>query len=101
MCQCRKDRYVRGSGEQSPQAPQMREALFVVNQRPNGTLIGHNADLGLVVCAMERETLQEEARDALIRAVGPAHVSYRVRLQPSARAYRCDTVAALPSEIRH
>jgi hypothetical protein len=56
---------------------------------------------------MERESLQEEARDALIQAVGPAHVSYRVRLQPSARIsgselsklYR--SAAALPSGIRH
>lgn len=63
----------------------MREALFTVSQQPDGTLIGENASLGLAVCAMERETLQEEARDALIHAVGPAHVSYRVRLQPSAR----------------
>ena len=59
----------------------MREALFIVSQRPDGTLIGEIAVLGLVVCAMERETLQEEARDALIHAIGPAHVSYRVRLQ--------------------
>jgi hypothetical protein len=51
----------------------------------------------LAVCAMERESLQEEARDALIHAVGPAHVSYRVRLQPSPRC----SAAALPSGIRH
>jgi hypothetical protein len=75
----------------------MREALFTVSQRPDGTLIGENAALGLAVCAMERESLQEEARDALIHAVGPAHVSYRVRLQPSARI----SGAALPSGIRH
>lgn len=85
----------------------MREALFTVSQRPDGTLIGENAALGLAVCAMERESLQEEARDALIQAVGQAHVSYRVRLQPSARisgselSKLCRSAAALPSGIRH
>ena len=86
----------------------MREALFTVSQRPDGTLICENAALGLVVCAMERETLQEEARDALIHAIGPAHVSYRVRLQTNPRAIssiastdRCGIAAALPSGIRH
>ncbi|MEB3201332.1 MAG: hypothetical protein VKK05_00785 [Synechococcus sp.] len=58
----------------------MREALFSISQRPDGTLIGENTSLGLAVCAMDLETLQEEARDALIRAVGPAHITYRVRL---------------------
>jgi hypothetical protein len=85
----------------------MREALFTVSQRPDGTLIGENAALGLAVCAMERETLQEEARDALIHALGPAHVSYRVRLQPSPRnrgaerSNQCSSAAALRSGIRH
>jgi hypothetical protein len=60
----------------------MREALFTIHSRPDGSLIAENAAMGLVVCAMDRESLQEEARDALIRAVGPAHISYRVRLQP-------------------
>ena len=86
----------------------MREALFTVSQRPDGTLIGENAALGLTVCAMERETLQEEARDALIHAIGPAHVGYRVRLESSPRnsssvesTDRCGIAAALPSGIRH
>ena len=86
----------------------MREALFTVSQRPDGTLICESAALGLVVCAMERESLQEEARDALIHAIGPAHVSYRVRLQTSPRSIssvessdRCGITAALPSGIRH
>jgi hypothetical protein len=85
----------------------MREALFTVSQRPDGTLIGENAALGLAVCAMERESLQEEARDALIHALGPAHVSYRVRLQPSPRnrgterSNPCSSAAAQPSGIRH
>jgi hypothetical protein len=57
----------------------MREALFTIHSRPDGSLVAENAAMGLVVCAMDRESLQEEARDALIRAVGPAHVSYRVR----------------------
>ena len=59
----------------------MREAQFTTHQRPDGSWIGENVALGLVVCATDRESLQEEARDALICSVGPAHVSYRVRLQ--------------------
>ncbi|MFM1812325.1 MAG: hypothetical protein RLZZ336_1263, partial [Cyanobacteriota bacterium] len=53
-----------------------------IHSRPDGSLVAENAALGLVVCAMDRESLQEEARDALIRAVGPTHISYRVRLKP-------------------
>ena len=53
----------------------MRVAEFTITERADGTLIGENAALGLAVCAMDRESLQEEARDALIRVVGPAHVS--------------------------
>ena len=86
----------------------MREALFTVSQRPDGTLIGENAALGLVVCATERETMQEEARDALIHAIGPAHVSYRVRLQISPctsssdnATDRCGLAEVMASGIRH
>jgi hypothetical protein len=67
----------------SPRSSRMREAQFTIHQRPDGSLVGKNAALGLVVCASDRESLQEEARDALIRAIGPAHVSYRVRLLSS------------------
>ncbi len=58
----------------------MREATFKVSTRPDGTLIGECDVLRLAVSAMDRVDLQEEARDALIRGVGPAHVSYRIRL---------------------
>jgi hypothetical protein len=81
----------------------MREALFTVSQRPYGTLIGENAALGLVVCAMERETLQEEARDALIHAIGQSHVSYRVRLLTSPRAISSTAVrnqALIPAALK-
>ena len=64
----------------------MREALFTVSSRPDGTLIAECTALRVVVSAMDRAELQEEARDALIRAVGPAHVSYRVRLQQTPRS---------------
>lgn len=60
----------------------MREASFLVITRPDGSLIGTCEGLRLVVSAMDRVELQEEARDALIAALGPAHVSYRVRLVP-------------------
>lgn len=76
----------------------MREALFTIHSRPDGSLIAENAAMGLVVCAMDRESLQEEARDALIRAVGPAHISYRVRLQPTPG--NNNRHAALASTIR-
>jgi len=64
----------------------MREALFTVSTRPDGTLIAECTALRVVVSAMDRAELQEEARDALIRAVGPAHVSYRVRLKQTTRS---------------
>ena len=57
----------------------------MVSSRPDGTFIAECTALRLAISAMDRNELQEEARDALIRAVGPAHVSYRVRLsQPAA-----------------
>lgn len=62
----------------------MREALFTVNTRPDGTLIAECSALGLAISGMNRDELQEEARDALINAIGPAHVSYRVRLDQQA-----------------
>ena len=59
----------------------MREAVFTVRPRPNGTLIAECDALRLSVSANDHEQLQEEARDALINAVGPAHMSYRVRMR--------------------
>lgn len=59
---------------------QMREAQFTVTQRPDGSLIGENTALRLAVSGIDRDDLHHEAREALISAVGPAHVSYRVRL---------------------
>lgn len=64
---CREDKATNSTCKPSPDIARMREALFIVSQRPDGTLIGESAALGLVVCAMERASLQEEARDALIR----------------------------------
>ena len=64
----------------------MREALFTVSSRPDGSLIAECTALGVAISGMNRDELQEEARDALIRAVGPAHVSYRVRLQQTPRS---------------
>ncbi len=76
----------------------MREALFTVCHRPDGTLIAENTTLQLAISASSRDDLQEEARDALIRAVGPAHVTYRVRLQQG--EHRGCTDAAAASSIR-
>jgi len=79
----------------------MREALFTIHSRPDGSLIAENAAMGLVVCAMDRESLQEEARDALIRAVGPAHISYRIKLLNPAGPSRRHTAGAVASAISH
>lgn len=80
----------------------MRVAEFTITERADGTLIGANAALGLVVCAMDRESLQEEARDALIRAVGPAHISYRVKLLiPACPSGLFVAAGAVASAISH
>ena len=59
----------------------MREALFTVSRTADGGLSATNNVLRLSIAAKSREELKEEAREALIRAIGPAHVGYRVRLQ--------------------
>jgi len=64
----------------------MRDAVFLISTRADGTLMAECPALSLVVCAMDRDSLQEEARDALITAVGAAEGSYRVRLQRSEAA---------------
>jgi hypothetical protein len=79
----------------------MRVAEFTITERADGTLIGENAAFGLAVCAMDRESLQEEARDALIRAVGPAHISYRIKLQNPAGPGPRLTAGVVASAISH
>lgn len=79
----------------------MREALFTVHTRPDGTLVAEHAAMGLVACAMDRESLQEEARDALIRAIGPAHISYRIKLLNPAGPNRRLTADVVASAISH
>lgn len=75
---------------------------ITIAERADGTLIGANAALGRAVCAMDRESLQEEARDALIPAVGPAHISDRVNLLYPAGPNRLFTAAgAVASAISH
>lgn len=59
----------------------MREALFTVRRTADGGLCAKNIVLRLSVAARSREELKEEAREALISAVGPSHVGYRIRLQ--------------------
>jgi hypothetical protein len=63
----------------------MREAVFMVRHRPNGGLTAECHALRLCVSATDHEQLQEEARDALINAVGPAHMSYRVQMRRPAQ----------------
>ncbi|MFZ9768958.1 MAG: hypothetical protein ACO3CT_04210 [Vulcanococcus sp.] len=52
-----------------------------MSPRPNGTLMAECSVLNLAVSATDRDALREEAREALINAIGPAHVGYRLRLQ--------------------
>jgi len=59
----------------------MREALFTVSRTADGGLSATNNVLRLSIAAKSREELKQEARESLIRAIGPAHVGYRVRLQ--------------------
>jgi hypothetical protein len=73
----------------------MREALFIVIQRPDGSLIGENIALRLAVSGIDRDDLHHEAREALISAVGPAHVSYRVRLLHANRLNRSTCAGCL------
>jgi hypothetical protein len=58
----------------------MREVVFrVVTDHP-GRLVAQAETLPLQIAAPTHEELQHEAREALIQHLGPAHVTYRVRL---------------------
>jgi hypothetical protein len=74
----------------------MREILFSVSTRPDGSLIGENAAMRIAISGLDRDDLHHEAREALIRAVGPAHVSYRVRLAIPQRSVQCLSTVAMP-----
>jgi hypothetical protein len=59
----------------------MREIVFLVTAEQPGRIEATAPDRGLVVEAPTLEELHHEARDALIRQVGPSHGTYRIRIR--------------------
>jgi hypothetical protein len=59
----------------------MREIVFRVTDERPGHLEATAPRPLLTVSAPSREEWHHEARDALIRELGPAHVAYRIRLR--------------------
>jgi len=59
----------------------MREIVFLVTAEQPGRIEATAPDRGLAVEAPTLEELHHEARDALIRQVGPSHATYRIRIR--------------------
>ena len=59
----------------------MREIVFLVTAEQPGRIEATAPDRGLVVEAPSLEELHHEARDALIRQIGPSHATYRIRIR--------------------
>lgn len=68
----------------------MREIVFRVLEERPGHLMARSEDGTLLVVAPSREELHHEAREALMRQRGAAHVAFRIRLTrpPSLRPDR-------------
>lgn len=64
----------------------MREIVFKVTDGRPGRLVATAPEQGLVVEAASLEELHHEARDVLIRQVGSAHATYRIRIRPAGLA---------------
>ena len=60
----------------------MREIEFQVVDRTHG-LVAQSLTQNLRIAAPSLEELHHEARDALIRHLGPAHATYRVKWRRS------------------
>jgi hypothetical protein len=60
----------------------MREIEFTVVNRTDG-LVAQSLTQDLLIAAPTMEELHHEARDALIRHLGPAHATYRVKWRRS------------------
>lgn len=67
--------------EGGAKAPGMREIVFLVTAEQPGRIEAMAPERGLVVEAPTLEELHHEARDALIRQVGPSHGTYRIRIR--------------------
>ena len=59
----------------------MREIVFRVTAEGPGHLEARALQPGLTVSAPTQEEWHHEARETLIHALGPAHVTYRIRLR--------------------
>ena len=59
----------------------MREIVFLVTAEQPGGIEATASEWGLVITAPNLEELHHEARDALIRQVGPSHGTYRIRIR--------------------
>jgi len=64
----------------------MREIVFLVTAEQPGRIEATASERGLVVEAPTLEELHHEARDALIRQVGPSHGTYRIRIRRAGHA---------------
>jgi hypothetical protein len=64
----------------------MREIVFLVTAEQPGRIEATASERGLVVEAPTLEELHHEARDALIRQVGPSHGTYRIRIRRACHA---------------
>jgi len=64
----------------------MREIVFLVTAEQPGRIEATAPERGLVVEAPTLEELHHEARDALIRQVGPSHGTYRIRIRRGGHA---------------
>ena len=68
------------------EATGMREIVFLVTAEQPGRIEATAPERGLVVEAPTLEELHHEARDALIRQVGPSHATYRIRIRRDGHA---------------
>lgn len=59
----------------------MREIVFQVTDERAGHLEASADQPRLTVSAPSREEWHHEAREVLIRALGPSHITYRIRLR--------------------
>ncbi|WP_072061538.1 hypothetical protein [Synechococcus sp. GFB01] len=56
----------------------MREVIFQVCRDEPGLLEATTANSTVVITAASLEELRHEARDALIKQIGPGHIAFRV-----------------------
>jgi hypothetical protein len=72
----------------------MREIIFRVTAERPGHLEAQALQPGLTVSAPTQEEWHHEARETLIHTLGPAHVTYRIRLRRDGSAPLSDRIPA-------